>query len=163
MNIGAIQGGASGGGMHASKPANIFVRSFFDGQVKIYKSEDGTAERTDVLSKSGIVRIYKEVDKEKQLVRFKRIQVLSSDEEPLGDITLLSLYEGQMVHPRYQFQFGISKLGNGQGEIDMFIAQRVLSAEQDADSGIDPRHVSGSTIDDQVIETILKLLQRKTV
>ena len=91
------------------------------------------------------------------ITRLKRIEVVSLDNEPLGTVDVITDSQTQL-HPIYRFSYHGNQIGNGTGDVAMFIAQKLLG-----DAELDPRYTLGASVDPEVITIITKLLQRKTI
>ncbi|GEM_PF-1887663 len=145
-------------GDRAGISAHILKRTFFDGNVKVYEDEKGLLEKTEISSPNGRVVVNKETEQGTGVSKYKKIEIFSLDNEPLNSIDII-MENREMLNPSYRFYYGRTQIGRGKGEIAMNIAQKVLA---DA-GGVDPRFTAGSEVDQEVIDTIIKILKRKTI
>jgi hypothetical protein len=99
--------------------------------------------------------LYKELTPDKAKSRYKKIEIFSLDEESLGTLDIIT--DLQLLHPTFRFYLGTSPLGRGSGDIGMFIAGKLLG------DFADPRLIAGSSVDPEVMQTIEKMIERKTL
>lgn len=144
-------------GDRGSHTTNILKRTMIDGQVKVYEDETKKLERTEILAKEGTVNINTEYLQVGSIARIKSIDIISLENEHLGTIDVITDSQTQL-HPIYRFSYGGGPIGRGTGDIAMFIAQKMLGADN-----LDPRYVVGASVDEEVLNTITQLLQRKTL
>lgn len=147
-------GGLGDKGSHTAK---ILKRVMLDGQVKTYEDETKKLERTEILAKEGTIEFHTEYVQVGSIARLKSIDIISLEQEHLGTIDVITDSQTQL-HPIYRFSYNGNPIGKGTGDVIMFIAQKVLGADN-----LDPRYVVGASVDDEVLNTIIKLLQRKTL
>lgn len=134
----------------------ILKRTMANGKVTVYTDEKEGAERAEILTPTGSVVIIKDYEAVPTLAKFKRIVVYGMDKDVLGTITIIQ--EGEPgLHPVYKFYDNNQQIGIANGDLVAIIAQKLLGADI-----IDPRFVTGAEIDDEVIETINRMLPRKT-
>jgi hypothetical protein len=148
-------------GDSATKQPNILKRSLYGGYMRIYENETHDLERTDIAAKKGTVRVYRKYHMDQYSGRkvgtFTQIEILSQDNEILGTVEVRIIGENA-YNPHYKFDFGTHDIGEGSGDIALFIAYNIL------DEGVVPAYyLTGSTADTELISTITRLLDRKTV
>ena len=144
-------------GDRGSHTANILKRTMLDGQMKVFEDESKMLEKTEILAKQGNVVLNTKYITVGGAGRLEDIEIYSLENELRGKIDVITDHQTQL-HPIYRFSQGGAVLGQGTGDVAMFIAAKVLGEE-----GIDPRYLTGSSVDDEVINTITKLLQGKTL
>lgn len=144
-------------GDRGSHTANILKRTLMDGRVKVYEDETKKLEKTEILADKGTIAFNVEYVVVGGTPRLKSIDIFSLDNEPLGTLDVITDSQTQL-HPIYRFSYGGNQLGQGTGDVASFIAQKILGADN-----LDPRYLTGSSVDEEVITTITKLLERKTL
>jgi len=136
-------------------PTTILKRTMADGKVMVYVDDKGGAERAEILAPQGSIVIIKDYETIPKLAKYKRIVCYSLDKDLKGTITIIQ--EGdEGMHPTYKFYDGNQQIGLGSGDIVASIAQKILG--QDV---VDPRYAVGASVDDEVIETINRMLPSK--
>jgi len=135
--------------------ANILRQTLAGGKVKIYQDEKRAAERIEIEAPKGTVMILKDYARVASQARYKQIEVFSLTQELQGTIEIVS--DMQYLHPTFRFFLGTSQIGRGSGDIGMYIAAKLLN------EFIDPRLIAGASVDNEVIDTIHKLLEGKRV
>jgi hypothetical protein len=134
--------------------ANILKKVLSEGAVKVYSDPSGAVERTDISLGSGKVVITKDFEKVARLSKYKKIDIYSNEDTLLDTIDIIN--ENSMIHT-YIFYYRRSPLGRGYGDIGSFIIQSLMPGT------LDPRLVSGSSVDPAVIDSIKKIMAGKSV
>lgn len=142
------------GDRNSKHPAIILKRTMMDGSVRVYEDSTGGAERTDIIVPEGKVVVHKDYELLVTLAQFKKIVVLSKDDEVKGSIDVIAR-DRTSPKPVYRFFYNRSEIGGGYGDIGMFLAHKLLGGVMDARTGV------GTTVDDEVISTIKEILQSK--
>lgn len=136
-------------------PTTILKRTLADGKVMVYVDDKEGAERAEILAPQGTVVIIKDYETIPKLAKYKRIVCYSVDKDVKGTITIIQEGDAGM-HPTYKFYDGNQQIGLGRGDIVASIAQKVLG-----EGVVDPRYAVGASVDDEVIETINRMLPPK--
>ena len=142
------------GDRRSSHPTIILKRTYMDGNIKIFVDSTGGAEKTEILVPEGKVVVYKDFEITPVLSKYKKIQILTVDDELHGSMDLIARDRNSPV-PVYRVFFERSELGSANGDIGMLIAHKLLGGSMDASAGI------GSSIDDEIINTIKRVLHSK--
>lgn len=148
------------GNLHA-KDINVLKQSLEEGNIKIYQDDTRTQERIDIiLDNQGVVKIYKEYHKDfaTSIMKgvCKSIEVYSRENELVGSFTLTP--ESQYVlNPVYRVQYGTTHIGTASGDVPMSLGKLLLYPDSDVPL------MGGSKISREVVDTIRKLLEGKTV
>jgi len=138
-----------------SVTANILKETLFEGKVKVFEDSNRTVMKTEILPKEGTVVVYKKSAPPSNMWRFEKIEIFSLDKQPLGTIDIFT-EKDQFLNPHCRFMYLGAPIGSGSGDVDKHIAQKLLTEES-----IDPRYSQGSNIDQEVIDTIFKILRGK--
>jgi hypothetical protein len=133
--------------------ANILKKVLAEGKIKVYADTAGNVERTDIITPDGKVSITKDYEQVVRLSKFKRIDIYSSEDSLLESLDIV--VDNSLIHS-YIFYYRQSMIGRGQGDIAAFLANSLLG------EGIDPRLISGSSIDPEVMTTIQNILKGKS-
>lgn len=145
------------GGIIADKehPTTILKRTLADGKVMVYVDDKGGAERAEILAPQGTIVVIKDYETIPKLAKYKRIVCYSLDKDVKGTISIVQ--EGEIeMHPSFKFYDGNQQIGNGSGDIVASLAQKILGEDV-----VDPRYAIGASVDDEVIETIKRMLPSK--
>lgn len=134
--------------------ATILKKVMAEGAIKFYSDPTGSVERVDILLPEGKVAITKDYEKVARLSKYKKIDIYSNEDTLLDTIDIIN--ENSMVHT-YMFYYRRSPLGRGNGDVAPVIIESLIPGT------VDPRLLSGSSVDPAVIETIQKILQGKNV
>lgn len=145
----------TGAGKYGLHQVNILRHILADGKVKVFQDEKGAAERVEIETPKGMVIVYKEYRQAASLSRYTKVEVTSLDNEPVGTIDIVTDV-ANLLHPVSKFFIGTSMLGQGTGDVAMYVASKFIS-----DVALDTRYIVGSSVDQEVIETIQKMLDRK--
>ncbi len=156
MDFAALnQSGAGSGGWHKHF-ANILKHAMYDGAIKVFEDETGGAQRTEIVVPEGKVIVIKDFEKLPTLSQYKRIEVYSPDDEFLDALEIFP--EDRMSGSSLlRVFYGRFPIGVGSGDLGMIIASKLTG------SVMEPRHVGTSSVDDEVVTAIKKMLARKSV
>ncbi|HVF68987.1 MAG TPA: hypothetical protein VNA13_00295 [Xanthomonadales bacterium] len=134
--------------------ATILKKEMADGQIKVYRDSRDSVERTEITVPDGKVIITKDYEEVARLSKFKKIDIYSNEDTHLDSIDIIT--DSSMIHS-YKFYFHNSAIGRGYGDIALCLMQGFQEGT------VDPRLLTGSTVDPEVIETIQKILKGKSV
>ena len=144
------------GDSHSGHPAIILKHTLHDGNIKIFEDAKGIAERTEIIIPEGKVVVYKDYEVSEKLAMYKKIDIFSVEDELRGTIDIMP-HDRTSPYPAYRFFYEKAEIGGGKGDIALFIGQNFLGENLDSRSGI------GTTVDEEVISTIKRVLQTKSI
>lgn len=145
----------SGGGLVKEHHTNLLDHVMVDGKIRIYTDSTKGAKREEIsLPTGGKIVLLKDFLVDPKQSKYKAIQIYSEEDELLDTI---SIVEESQIHV-FRFYYGNGPIGRGWGDIGMFIAQKMLG-----EGVLDPRYVAGASVDQDVIDIIQKIVQRKTI
>lgn len=147
-------GGPKIGDSHMGQHATLLRERLEDGKVKIYQDPKAIAERVEIQVPEGLVVIYKDYGFAKTLAHYKRIDILGIDGQLRGSIDMIP-QDRTVTHTAYRFFYEGSEIGKGNGDIGLFVAQKLVSRN------VAPRSGMGTGIDDEIITTIQHVLASK--
>ncbi len=142
------------GDHRSSHPAIILKRTFMDGNIKVFVDSTGGAEKTEILVPEGKVVVYKDFEITPEMSRYKKIDILTIEDELHGTMDLI-VRDRTNPRPVYRVFFERGELGSANGDIGMLIAHKLLGGNIDTSAAI------GSSIDDEVIDTLKRVLHSK--
>jgi hypothetical protein len=147
-------GGPSLGDSHQGHNATLLRQRLEDGKVKVFTDPKGVSERTEIQMPNGLVVVYKDYSFSRTLAHYKSIEILDMEKQPLGTIELEPANR-LVTHTDYRFFYEKSEIGRGNGDVGLFLAQKLVS------KSIQPRSGKGTGVDDEVVTTILSILNSK--
>ncbi|MEK7571086.1 MAG: hypothetical protein AAB553_02320 [Patescibacteria group bacterium] len=162
MSFGSSSGFSRFGGIaqHHDEKRYVLKKMEAEGKIKFYDDEKKETGKVEIIAEKGKVVFYKDYLPSPAgvgfLERIKKIDIFSSDDE-LRDTLFVITDDKTMMHPIYQFSQGNMVLGRGKGDIVMAIAYHLLG------DVIDSRFILGSAVDEEVLTTIKKLIEGKTI
>jgi hypothetical protein len=134
--------------------ANILKKVLAEGKIKIFRDAADAVERTDIIVPNGKVVITKDYEAVARLSKFKKIDIYSSEDTLLDSLDIIT--DSSMIHS-YKFYFHNSPVGRGFGDIAMCLIQSLI------EGSADPRLLTGSSVDPEVVATIKDILSGKSV
>ena len=134
--------------------ATILKKVLSEGKIKVFRDPTDAVEKTEITLDKGKIVIHKDYEQVARLSKFKRIDIYSQDDTLLDSIDIVT--EESIIHS-YTFYFHKSPIGRGNGNLD----ECIISAF--AEGSIDPRYLQGSSVDQEVITTIKKILEEKRI
>jgi hypothetical protein len=121
-----------------------------DGKIKEYDDEKKEYIKIEVSMPDGREFLFYEEHVEILGVpksRLKAIEVYSADNELLDTVTI-DFNQHELIDPVYIFLLRGDSIGEGSGNVTYYIAQKLLGEE------IDPRYVTGTKVDQRVIDEL---------
>jgi hypothetical protein len=136
----------------------VLRRTMADGKIKEYEDEKKEFIQIELELPDGrVFKFYEEnvriMDVPKE--RLKAIEVYSNDNDLLDTVTI-DFNQHQLIDPVYIFISHGDSIGEGTGNVTYYIAQKLLGED------LDPRYVTGTKVDQRVIDEFKKMGLRDT-
>lgn len=134
----------------------VLRRTMADGKIKEYEDEKKELLKIQVSLPDGRQFMFYEehvriLDVPKD--RLKAIEIYSADNDLLDTVSI-DFNQHQLIDPVYIFISRGDSIGEGTGNVTYYIAQKLLGEE------LDPRFVTGTKVDQRVIDELQKLGRR---
>jgi|SRR6185437_5734028 len=155
MDFTSILGGSSSTSDDSKgHPATILKTVQNNGAFKVFTDITGYVQRTEVTVPEGKIIILKDYENTPAFAHYKVVTVLSPQELTLGTLTIVP-EDRKRPNSASRFFEGNDLIGTGSGDIGIAIASQLISIS------VDPRQLSRSTVDPNVITSIKAFLQGK--
>ncbi len=152
MDISSLQRFGSHSGKLSEHPMVILKKVLNDGDYKVFQDKTGHAERIEIVVPEGKIVIIKDYEQVPTLAHYKKVDVFGKNDESLGSLEIF-FEDRTMKNGTLRFFENKSQIGTGHGDIGIAIASQLLTLS------LDPRLVSDSSIDPEVIASIKRMLQ----